>query len=137
MMASGPAEAETKLALSGLTDLVEPVERDLYAGLPPPQRHALEELVGQPPADVPPRLGRSRQALGDQGRLADAGLALDPDHRSLAAAEGIGRSVEGCELVPAAYPLRRPVDRPHGSNIRRMPILATVDDRGVRLVGGL
>jgi AAA ATPase domain len=31
-----PAEAETKFALSGLADLVEPVESEIYAALPPP-----------------------------------------------------------------------------------------------------
>src|ERR1700722_5718967 len=37
-----PAQAETKLALSGLADLIDPVESEAYSGLPPPQRHALE-----------------------------------------------------------------------------------------------
>jgi hypothetical protein len=37
-----PAEAETRFALSGLADLIEPVESERYAALPPPQRHALE-----------------------------------------------------------------------------------------------
>jgi DNA-binding CsgD family transcriptional regulator len=37
-----PAQAETKLALSGLADLIEPVEDEAYSGLPPPQRHALD-----------------------------------------------------------------------------------------------
>jgi DNA-binding CsgD family transcriptional regulator len=37
-----PAEAETTFALSGLADLVEPVESERYAALAPPQRRALE-----------------------------------------------------------------------------------------------
>jgi DNA-binding CsgD family transcriptional regulator len=42
VLACRPAQAETKLALSGLADLIEPVESEMYSGLPPPQRHALE-----------------------------------------------------------------------------------------------
>jgi DNA-binding CsgD family transcriptional regulator len=37
-----PAETETRFALSALADLLELVESDQYAALPPPQRHALE-----------------------------------------------------------------------------------------------
>ena len=37
-----PAEAETKLALSALADLMEPIGNEVFAGLPQPQRHALE-----------------------------------------------------------------------------------------------
>ena len=37
-----PAEAETKLALSALADLMEPVGNEAFAALPQPQRHALE-----------------------------------------------------------------------------------------------
>src|ERR1700722_7766270 len=37
-----PAEAEAKLALSGLADLIEPVGSEAYSGLPPPQRNALD-----------------------------------------------------------------------------------------------
>jgi DNA-binding CsgD family transcriptional regulator len=37
-----PAQAETKLALSGLADLLGPVAGEAYSWLPPPQRNALD-----------------------------------------------------------------------------------------------
>ena len=70
------------------------------------------ELVSSTPSNIPSGLVRYRQGLGHQGRLADAGFALDPDNRSLAAAERFHGSAENPELMLAANPLRRP-DRPH------------------------
>jgi hypothetical protein len=43
--------------------------------------------------------GGGRAQLVHQGRLADAGLALDPDHRALSAAEGVATSTEDRELL--------------------------------------
>jgi DNA-binding CsgD family transcriptional regulator len=60
-----PAEAETRFALSGLADLIEPVESERYAALPPPQRRALEVALL---------------------RVDPAGSGLGPDLRALAAA---------------------------------------------------
>jgi len=52
-----PAETETRFALSGLADLIEPVEIERYAALPPPQRHALEvALLRVDPAGPGPDL---------------------------------------------------------------------------------
>ena len=59
----------------------------------------------------------SGQGLDDQGRLPDAGFALDPNHRSLVTAEGLDTSTKGRELLPAAHPLRRPVNGPHPRNV--------------------
>jgi hypothetical protein len=95
------------------------------------QRQPLGELVCDPPADVPIQPARSRQGLGDQGRLADAGLALDPDRRSPAGAQSLDAGTEGRELLAAVHPLRRPVDGPHGCNVcpaRRQCLLD--DSRG-------
>ena len=74
------------------------------------QRQPLGQLACDPPPDIPPRGAACRQGLGDQRRLADARLALDPDHRSLTTAEGLDTSTEDRELLAAAHPLRRPVD---------------------------
>jgi DNA-binding CsgD family transcriptional regulator len=50
-----PAEAETKLALSSLADLMEPIGSEVFASLPQPQRLALEValLRVEPPATGP------------------------------------------------------------------------------------
>ena len=82
-----------------------------------PQRQPLGELIRHPPPDVPPRVAVRGQGLGHQGRLADAGLALDPDHRSLTTAKGLDTSTQDRQLLRAANPLRRPANRPHGSNV--------------------
>jgi DNA-binding CsgD family transcriptional regulator len=42
VLSGRPAEAETKLALSGLADLLEPIGNEAFDALPQPQRHALE-----------------------------------------------------------------------------------------------
>ena len=85
------------------------------------QHHAqwqpLGELACNPPSDVPPRGAACRQGLGDQGRLADAGFALDPDHRPFTSPEGLDTGTEDREFLPAAHPLRRPVNGPHASNV--------------------
>lgn len=65
VLTSRPAEAETKLALSALADLIEPVEGEAYSGLPPPQRQALEVALL---------------------RAEPAGTAGGPDPRALATA---------------------------------------------------
>ena len=68
------------------------------------QRQPLGELVRHPPPDVPPQLAHCRQGLGDQRRLADAGLALDPDHRSLVTAESLDAGTEDRELLRRGPP---------------------------------
>src|SRR5690348_715537 len=81
------------------------------------QRQPLGELAGDPPPDIPPWGAACRQGLGDQRRLADAGFALDPDQRSLTAAEGLDTSTDDREFLPAAHPLRWRVNGPHASNV--------------------
>ncbi len=81
------------------------------------QRQPLGELARDPPPDIPPRIDACRQGLGDQRRLADAGLALDPDHRPLTTAEGLDTGTEDRELLLAAHPVRSPVNRPHASKL--------------------
>jgi hypothetical protein len=88
-----------------------------------PQRQPPGELIRCRPPDIPFWLARSGKGLGHQGRLADARLALDPDHRSLAVAEGLDGGMEDRELLSAAHPLRRPADRPHDSNVRRQGVV--------------
>jgi DNA-binding CsgD family transcriptional regulator len=48
-----PAEAETKLAFSGLTDLLQHVMEDVLEALPDPQRRSLEVALLQSEADGP------------------------------------------------------------------------------------
>jgi hypothetical protein len=70
-----------------------------------PQRQP-RELVRAGPPDVIPRLARLGQGLGHERRLADAWLALDPDHRSLTPAESLDAGAENFELIFATNPLR-------------------------------
>ena len=51
------------------------------------------------------------------GPFAYTWLAFDPYHRALTAAEGLDSSVKDREFLPAANPLWRPVDWPHGCNV--------------------
>src|SRR6185503_20233583 len=81
------------------------------------QRQPLGELAGDPPPDIPPRGAACRQGLGDQRRLTDARFALDPDQRSLTAAEGLDASTDDREFLPAAHPIRWRVNDPHASNV--------------------
>jgi hypothetical protein len=85
--------------------------------MPTPAFQPFSELAGAPPPDIPSRGAACRQRLGDQRRLTDAGLALDPDHRAFTALESLYASTEDRELLPAAHPLRRPVNGPHASNV--------------------
>jgi hypothetical protein len=57
VLAARPAQAETKLALSAIADLLEPVPLEVFAALPEPQRRALDVALL---------------------RVAPAGAALDP-----------------------------------------------------------
>ena len=70
-----------------------------------PQGQPRDELVRSGPPDVPSWLARRGQGLGHQGRLADARLALDPDHCSLAPAEGLDGGTENRKLMLTANPL--------------------------------
>ena len=65
------------------------------------------------PSRYPPPLAHCGEGLGHQGRLADAGLALDPDRRSLTASEGIDSSTENRELVPTTNPVRGRIGHMH------------------------
>ena len=69
-----------------------------------PQGQLSGELVGSGPPHVPLWLACHGQGLGHQGRLANARLALDPDHGSLTTAEGLGSSMENRELMLTANP---------------------------------
>ena len=59
-----------------------------------PQRQALGEPIRDSPPDTPAGIACCCKGLGDKGRLADAGLALDPHHRSLAAAYRLQASAQ-------------------------------------------
>jgi DNA-binding CsgD family transcriptional regulator len=73
-----PAQAETKLALSGLADLLEPVEGEAYSGLPPPQRHALDvALLRAEPAGGGAGVGPDPRALATAVRSLLAALSAD------------------------------------------------------------
>jgi hypothetical protein len=71
----------------------------LEAVLHHPQREPPGELVRPAPPNIPPGLARSRQGLGDQRRLADARLTLDPEHGSLTAAQGLHARTQDGKLV--------------------------------------
>ena len=79
---------------------------------PHPQHHPQRQLLGQPaghtPPDIPPRVAPCDQRLSHQRRLADAGLALDPDDPSLTTTKRLDTSTQNRELLFAAHPLRRP-----------------------------
>jgi AAA ATPase-like protein len=49
-----PGQAETSLSFAGLADLLEAAGPDVLAGLPGPQRHALEVAVRRAEPDGPP-----------------------------------------------------------------------------------
>ena len=77
------------------------------------QRQPLGQRARDPPPDVPVWVAAHRQGLSYQGGLADTRLAFDPDHRPLTTAEGLDTSTQDRELLLTAYPLLRPVNRPH------------------------
>jgi DNA-binding NarL/FixJ family response regulator len=73
-----PAEAETRLSFAGLADLLEAAGPDVLAGLPGPQRHALEVAVRRAePAGPPPEpLAVAAGLLGALRLAADGGPVL-------------------------------------------------------------
>jgi hypothetical protein len=97
------AEQSEALAAEQASGMRPPRVRRTQPHLKPvqhyPQRQLLDKRVRQPPSDIPPGLAYCRQGLGHQGRLADARLALDPDHRSLVTAERLHAAAEGRELL--------------------------------------
>jgi hypothetical protein len=76
----------------------------LKAVLHNPQRQPGELVRTAAPPDIPSGLACCGQGLGHQGRLSDARLALDPDNRSLATAEGLHGSTQNYKLIFATYP---------------------------------
>src|SRR5262249_54465124 len=72
------SEAEARLSFAGLADLLEAIDWEVVAGLPAPQRRALEVAVGRAePGDRPPEpfaaaaglLGALRLASGRERLL--------------------------------------------------------------------
>jgi hypothetical protein len=97
----------------------------LKAVLHNPQRQPGELVRTAAPPDIPSGLACCGQGLGHQGRLSDARLALDPDNRSLATAEGLHGSTQNYKLIFATYPSRGPV-LPHARNHSLYPRWTTM-----------
>jgi hypothetical protein len=73
-----PSQAEAQLSFAGLADLMEGAGEEVLAGLPPPQRHALEVAVRRAePGDQPPEpLAIATGLLGALRLAARAGPVL-------------------------------------------------------------
>ena len=103
-----PAETETKLALSALADLLEPVPEAPFAALPPPQREALEiALLRARPGPEP--LGPRPLATAVRSLL--AGLAAE---RPLIVAVDDVQWLDAGSAPVLEYALRRLTDTPLG-----------------------
>jgi DNA-binding CsgD family transcriptional regulator len=132
-----PAESEARLSFAGLSDLLSPVEDDVFVALPAPQRHALDvallrtEAFGAPP---------------DRRVVATALLSL---LRALAAKSAVLVAVDDVQWLDPpstsalAFAHRRLADEPigallsiRGEGARSELISAFTDERAERLVVG-
>jgi DNA-binding CsgD family transcriptional regulator len=108
VLTSGPARSEQGLTLGGLTDLFADIEPSVLAGLPDPQRHALEIalLRIEPSGNLPDQRTLSVAVAG----LLRALTARSPVLIAIDDAQWLDES----SAAIVAYAVRRLADRPLG-----------------------
>lgn len=84
-----PSQSEVRLSYAGLGDLLERVESDVFAALPPPQRHALEIAL---------RLRDARAVASDPRTIA---LAFRNILRELSAAHPLVVAIDDAQWIDA------------------------------------
>jgi ATP/maltotriose-dependent transcriptional regulator MalT len=120
VLAARPAEVETKLALSAVTDLLELVPSEAFEELPEPQRRALDiALLRTEPSGgaLDPRTVATalRSLLGELSRARPLIVAIDDVHW-----------LDPTSAAVLAFALRRLGDRPVGWLCTRRPAGAAV-----------
>jgi DNA-binding CsgD family transcriptional regulator len=101
VLAARASQAEATMSFAALADLLDGVEPETVAALPPPQRHALDVALrrAEPSGSAPDRLAIAAGFLGIVRQLADVGpvlIAVDDLHWLDPASSG-----------PLAYTARR------------------------------